>query len=307
MLRRFTLRITTGPQYSGDDKADPSGFRAAARLHQSRFRAEVLGVPFDKYGNRLTASAAKSGLNFYSGFQIAEAATKRYPKLPVDVFANMLRSEHIPLNLFIPLNHDDDYRRLVFSALLGKKLRSIGPIRIEYAPSPAGDYLADKTSFDAYAEYEDAAGKPGLVGMEVKYSEREYPLKPGSKEDHEVHDRASKYYKVMNASRLYRAGSAPYLIKDEYRQIWRNQLLGESIVLRHPTLFAGATLMTFFPSRNGHIRRACDGYAEMLSGNESKFAAVTFERFIEICRKLAPSAEYGRWIDFLERRYIVPL
>ena len=37
-----------GPQYEHDDH-----FKAAARLHQSAYRAKVLKVGFDQYGNRL--------------------------------------------------------------------------------------------------------------------------------------------------------------------------------------------------------------------------------------------------------------
>ena len=40
--------MTIGNQYVQDDK-----FKAAARLHQAKYRAEVLKVDFNEYGNRL--------------------------------------------------------------------------------------------------------------------------------------------------------------------------------------------------------------------------------------------------------------
>ncbi len=49
----------TGRQYAPDDS-----FKAAARLHQSRYRAEVLGVGFDGYGNRLLEGDARGLLNY---------------------------------------------------------------------------------------------------------------------------------------------------------------------------------------------------------------------------------------------------
>lgn len=41
------------PQHYKDDSKDPKGFLRRARLHQSKFRAETLDLPFDTYGNYL--------------------------------------------------------------------------------------------------------------------------------------------------------------------------------------------------------------------------------------------------------------
>jgi len=62
-----------GTQYKRDDKTDKSGFLRKARFHQSKFRAEYLKSPCDKYGNYLTQEDAKNGLNFFEGFEIFEA------------------------------------------------------------------------------------------------------------------------------------------------------------------------------------------------------------------------------------------
>ena len=59
-----------GNQYSKDDQTDPTGFLRKARLHQSKFRAEVLNLPCDTYGNYLTKEDGESGFNFYDGFGI---------------------------------------------------------------------------------------------------------------------------------------------------------------------------------------------------------------------------------------------
>ena len=56
-----------GPQYEHDDH-----FKAAARLHQSAYRAKVLKVGFDKYGNRLTEWAGRALLNYYGGLGVRE-------------------------------------------------------------------------------------------------------------------------------------------------------------------------------------------------------------------------------------------
>ena len=87
-----------GPQYEHDDH-----FKAAARLHQSAYRAKVLKVGFDKYGNRLTEWAGRALLNYYDGLGVREALRQRYPTYTKSRDADMLRSEHIPFNLFAPL------------------------------------------------------------------------------------------------------------------------------------------------------------------------------------------------------------
>ena len=63
-----------GPQYERDAE-----FKAAARLYQSKYRAEVLGVDFQDYGNRLTDADAKALLNYYPELNCRKALRKRYP------------------------------------------------------------------------------------------------------------------------------------------------------------------------------------------------------------------------------------
>jgi hypothetical protein len=50
-----------GKQYSKDNQADKTGFLKKARLHQSEYRAFVLNVPCDRYGNYLTPTDALAG------------------------------------------------------------------------------------------------------------------------------------------------------------------------------------------------------------------------------------------------------
>lgn len=304
------MNYETGPQYDKDDQLDDSGFLKAARLHQSRFRAERLKLPFGwstakSYGNYLTPDDAKAGKNFYPGFGVLEKARKRYPKVSEKVYGNMLRSEHIPLNLFHPLNTDDPFRMKVFADILNRPLRSIELIEIEYAPKERTDYLNDGTSFDAYVEYIDAHGLRGLIGIEVKYTERAYKLKQGSTEERTVNDRASSYFKVMADSGIFKPGCEPEVISDDYRQIWRNHLLAESILLKHPGRYAYATSLTMFPQGNRHMAKACAGYESFLSAPQGRFMTLTYERFLDICREHSPSPEFDKWLKYVQERYIV--
>lgn len=52
--------MNIGTQYQPDDE-----FKAQARRFQSKYRAEVLGVDFQDYGNRLSDPDAEALLNYY--------------------------------------------------------------------------------------------------------------------------------------------------------------------------------------------------------------------------------------------------
>ena len=51
-------------------------------------------------------------------------------------------------------------------------------VRFEWAPAPASEYLNDRTTFDAFIEYETEGGRVGFIGIETKlcepFSPREY-------------------------------------------------------------------------------------------------------------------------------------
>jgi len=68
-----------GPQYKLDDP-----FKAAARLHQSNYRARVLNVDYAEYGNRLTEIDGRKLLNYYDGLGVQEVLRKRYPAYSED-------------------------------------------------------------------------------------------------------------------------------------------------------------------------------------------------------------------------------
>lgn len=60
---------------------------------------------------------------------------------------------------------------------------SIDRIEIEYAPKPKEKYLNDGTSFDTYIEYTNFDDTKGMIGIEVKYTEKEYKLTANSKQE----------------------------------------------------------------------------------------------------------------------------
>lgn len=312
-----------GQQYSKDDKTDPTGFLKRARLHQSKFRAETLNLDYDTYGNYLTKTDGENGKNFYDGFGIFEAVKKRYVKYNKPLYSNMLRSEHIPFNLFIPLNIDKALGKEIFNEFFGGVIQTIDRIEIEFAPSPKEEYLNDRTSFDAYVEYTHTDNSKGIIGIEVKNTEREYPLikyqtdkKTGKKEitkawiDVENYKNKSSnsiYLNVTKKCKLYKEEHYMELIKDEFRQIWRNHILGESILQaeKDKDKFNHFTSLTLFPKDNKHFEKASKDYIDMLVDNKNKFIPLTYEDFFAACDKHCVENDYKNWLNYLTNRYIV--
>jgi len=287
-----------------DDRTDPSGFLSKAREHQAKFRAEKLNLAdSDEYGNYLTENDANKGFNFFDDFEIF-TEVKKYAAFNKNLYQNMLRSEHIPFNLFIPLNRDKAYFKETFNSILNNTIKSIDLLRIEHAPQPKENYLNDRTSFDAYIEYTHIDGNKGIIGIEVKYTEGAYDI--GSKERNEVENPESIYYRVTKASNAYKGESIKRLPEDDYRQIWRNHILGESILLHDKDKYRYFTLLTIYPQGNDHFQKVSRDYIDFLNeGSKNKCLFLTYEKLFELLSKHCPNERYRKWVDYLNSRYLL--
>lgn len=285
-----------GPQYKPDDP-----FKAAARLHQSRYRATVLKVEFSEYGNRLTEADGRALLNFYDGLGVRQALRKRYPKYSKTRDADLLRSEHIPFNMLAPLDDRPSLAIQVLGCAFGVALAPPFKVRLEWKPSPAHLYLNDRTSFDTYIQGYDELGRTVGVGIEVKYTEREYKIKRGTSEWTRVTDPQSTYWVTTRDSGVFIGGGNETLAVDELRQIWRNHLLGLAMHrLGDVERFVSVTL---YPEGNDHFPGALSRYRDLLQSNEAaNLRGCTYEHFIGC---LHGSPEIAEWKDYLRDRYLV--
>lgn len=293
-----------GKQYKPDDRTDPTGFLRRARLHQSKYRAETLKVPYDNYGNYLTRPDGEQGKNFYDDFGVFEAV-KKYRKYNKPLYSNMLRSEHIPFNIFIPLDNDKLFCKNVFNEFLNDTIQTIDRIEIEYAPTPKENYLNDGTSFDAYIEYTRTDNAKGIIGIEVKYTEKEYKLTANSKQEKDIQNTGSKYFTVTRDCKLYKPNAIQLLPTDNFRQVWRNHILGESILLTDHDTFKHFTSLTLFPQGNSHFVHISKDYIDLLTDNTNKFLPTTYEDFFSVCKKHCPDNRFKIWLDYLIKRYII--
>lgn len=259
------------------------------------------------YGNRLTTDAALAGKNFYRWPGLIETVKSRFGVGDKKLYWDMLASDHIPFNLFVPLRDQSWFLDLV-RGWVGMRAGKLTGMEIEWAPSPNQHFLNDNTSFDAYITYETTDYKLGAIGIETKYTEGPYSW--GAAERQRMFDDASLYVVVTRASGMYVDHALAALRTRRLKQVWRNHLLGAAMVQRG--LVHEFTSVLMFPADNTHYMSAARAYRELLRpGASARFVAVTFEEHFERCQALcadAPDAESAtEWIDYLKRRYIVAI
>lgn len=215
-----------GPRSSSDN-----AFKARARLHQSRFRLQVLGhQAYRGYGSRLTPDAALAGENFFHRWPgVMDAVEKRFGVADKKLCWDMLASDHIPFNFFIPMRSQPWAHELVRD-WVGPTAAKITGIEIEWAPAPAANFLDDSTSFDAYITYDAQDGTRGAIGIETKFTEGPYSW--GAAEKLRMSQDDSPYLRVNRESGAYVDGAVEKLRTPKLKQLWRNQLLGEAMLQR---------------------------------------------------------------------------
>jgi hypothetical protein len=286
--------MNVGPQYKPDNE-----FKAKARFFQSRYRSDVLGAEYRDYGNRLTDRDAEGLLNYYDKLNSRESLRKRYSAYSRKRDADMLRSEHIPFNLLAPLDTNHAEAIQVISKAWGIECDSIELIEVEYAPSPKNKYLNDGTAFDTYFKVMLENGSSCGIGVEVKYTEQDYPI--GKTERINVENPQSIYWQTAKASGCFKCPDNKVLGSDPLRQIWRNHLLGlKMIEIGDVDEFYSITL---FPNGNNHFHSVLPQYKSLLT-DEGRLYVIgcTFEDYISV---IGGTPEFEEWKKWLKRRYLV--
>lgn len=223
---------------------------------------------------------------------------------------NMLRSEHIPYNLFFPLQKLRNNNPQLLNSFLEQlfnnaiKVDVVTDIKIEYAGvTPKSNLLDDLTSFDAYIAYTSNGKKCGL-GIEVKYTEQSYPYGKTEK-DRMFGTKKGEYIPLTNRCAYYIPEAMLRLRKPKLKQPWRNHLLGVKMVeMGELQQFHSVHL---YPEGNTYQTEVCKCYSNCLTEeNKNSFQPITFEKWIEVAEQVLCENEYIKridWINYLKNRY----
>ena len=285
-----------GPQVAGEH-----GFISRMRLHQSWYRDVILDVCYGNgtgraaqnyYGNMLDEDAAKAGRNFLTPAIRALADTRIAEgggMVDADrLRRNMLSSQPMCFNLFGELAAEPRHGTSLVRALWGDHIGEVTSVRFEWAPTPASEYLSDKTAFDAFIEYDASDGKPGFIAIETKLTE------PFSQT---VYD-GDKYRRWMTQDAPWREDAQPDVSLVQHNQLWRDHLLAWAL-LKHPeSEYGHGRLAVVFHGGDDHAREVIGGYRKMLRDD----ASFETRELAEIVLAWKPRA--GGWLLEFERRYV---
>jgi hypothetical protein len=286
-----------GPQSSSD-----GAFAAEMRLHQSRYRHERLQVPCGTgprrgstrhYGNMLRPADGARGCNFLTP-EIFAVVQERLAQdtdrvEPFRLLHNMLSSQPMCFNLFGPLVRDPALASRLVSALLGQEVEVV-EVRIEHAPSPAEEYLADRTSFDAFIVYDGPVGR-GFVGIETKLTE------PFSQKSYD----RPEYRRWMRPGGPWREEASARVADIAHNQLWRDHLL--AVALRdHPrSSFVEGRLVLVRHPGDESCGRVVAGYQELLVPGDTTLVDWPLDRLLAVWEGVAP--ERGAWLRAFRERY----
>ena len=312
--------------YGGD-----SDYRKACRQHQAWFRENILKLEMgrnhstrqganetkEEFEHRrttetdiaiLTPSDAARLMNFVPEYhdEIGKALCDDRGKIPTDfgLMANMLRSEHVPWNIFVPMMTDLTVAAKCFSEILPhREIKNIRYWKIEYAPNT----IQDKTAFDVYIEYETSRGETGVIGIEVKYTEEGYSV--GNKELAMMQNPESAYSVTTRNSECFVNNDPLQFNNPDFIQLWRNHILGLAMLQQGKADFFDS--LTLYPSGNVHFHSSdrhigvIEAYEGLLTDKgKDTFHAITYEDFFQILRENYNNSRYLLWLKYLETRYI---
>ena len=314
--------------YGGD-----SDYRKACRQHQAWFRENILKLKMgrnhstrqgtnetvEEFEHRrttetdiaiLTPADAAQLMNFVPEYheEIRKALCADRGKIPTDfgLMANMLRSEHVPWNIFVPMMTDQNAASRCFSDILPHRdIKTIRDWKIEYSPNT----INDRTAFDVYIEYETSDEKTGAIGIEVKYTEEGYSV--GNKEFTMMLDPRSAYSVATRDSGCFINNDPIQFNNPDFIQLWRNHILGLAMIQQENSKYHYFDSLTLYPSGNTHFHSTSnhigviEAYEELLTDKgKDTFHAVTYEDFFTVLRKYYKSGKNIAWLDYLDKRYI---
>lgn len=264
-----------------------------------------------RYKHILSNEDALKGANFYCYDDIVEWESlqkwaindKRKLNFASNGLKNMLRSEHIPYNIFYPFEKLRKNNPELLCKLLGEILKcdieKVNEIRVEYAGNvDKSELLNDNTSFDAYIGFQSGGESCG-AGFELKYTEGSYPY--GKSELENLNNESSLYWETAKASNMFilSGENKKQLISKNLKQFWRNHLLGTKMIQNN--MLKKFYSVHFFPNQNTYQQFYAQQYLNTIKDScKQYFILFSFEDFLEACSKVGIN---DKWLTYFKNRY----
>ncbi len=238
-----------------------------------------------RLASRLSTAAARAGTTFLTPAIAAHVRKVLLFREPGALFeearlwGNLLSSQALTLNLFVPLALDPARAAAVFRRLLPGFVGTVTGIRFEHSPGRRGpDYFGDGTACDVLIDIVTPEGEPAFVAIEVKYTEGAGGPVPAPR---------PRYAETARDSGLFRDPEAAVLARPGFEQLRREHVLGQ-LMLQHG-LYGRGHFVLLGPAQNGHVQTMGQRYAaELVDPAEAPgrvgFSTLTLETVVAAIR-----------------------
>ena len=239
-----------------------------------------------RLASRLSTAAARAGATFLSpaiAAHVREILLFREPGALFEearLWGNLLSSQALTLNLFVPLALDPVRAAAVFRRLLPSFVGTVTGIHFEHSPGRRGpDYFGDGTAFDVLIDIVTPEGEPAFVAIEVKYTEGAGGPVPAPR---------PRYAETARETGLYRDPDAAILARPGFEQLRREHVLGQ-LMLQHG-LYGRGHFILLSPAQNRYAQAMGQRYAVELSDTAEApgrvgFSTLTLEAVVAAIRE----------------------
>lgn len=283
----------TVDRVSNDPEA--TDFKRTARLLQSLWR-EKHGLPIGTQpmrsrggkptrplGSRIELETAReTGANFLTDgvrrvVKERLANPQSHQTLDEDrLYCDLLSSMPMCFNLFGELAADLARADKAVHTWWPDTPGKVSAVEFEWSPGRGlkGEYLENRSAFDAAFILDLGDGTKGVIGVETKYHEHAVPMAPTTDAKME------RYKAVADKSGVFANGSQEAIVGTELQQIWLDHLLALSLP-QHPSgEWAWAKFILVYPSRNPGFARVASAYQRLLSKQDT-FGVSTVEDLLD--------------------------
>lgn len=198
-------------------------------------------------------------------------------------------------NLFAPLVRDPALATRLLRCIPGLQVEQVLAVKLEYAPRPAEDYLADGTSFDAFIEYRHVDGRRGFIGIETKLTDTFSP---------KVCDTPAYRRWMRGATSPWRPEAATRVAEVAHNQLWRDHLLAVALRDHASKRYAHGALMLVHHPLDRSCERIVAGYRQLLVDADASFLSISLDRLLASWLEVAGDGEHSAWLNAFHQRYL---